>query len=215
MHNEFKKMLEQYKKEYPNLTGGHAWDVIESVKELFNDDNILDDNSDYDRYNKRSGKYRNDRNTNRGYSSIQSKHSKKMYTEEEFEKHEMKKKFWKVVKCIHEKLQGCHFNETFAKLQVKKMFHEKDNGEYREGEKFNIYDVEQIANRHRKHIGNENTIWDVYVALNAQYHDYDNLFKDWFHNHDERMEKIIESAICFWFDDDDCPEGKVWEYFKK
>lgn len=52
---------------------------------------------------------------------------------------------------------------------------------------------------------------DVYVAINSQYHDYVELFKSWFG--DNVDQKIIESAIIFWFKDVDCKaENKVVEY---
>lgn len=58
--------------------------------------------------------------------------------------------------------------------------------------------------------GNE----DVYVAINAQYHDYCELFKAWFGDNIDT--KIIESAINFWFKDDDYKGGcKIWKYFKE
>ena len=41
---------------------------------------------------------------------------------------------------------------------------------------------------------------DVYVAINAQYHDYCELFKSWFGDGVEQ--KIIESAVIFWFKED-------------
>jgi hypothetical protein len=55
---------------------------------------------------------------------------------------------------------------------------------------------------------------DVYVAINAQYHDYCELFKSWFNDGIEQ--KIIESAVVFWFKDDDYKDGfKLWNYFKE
>lgn len=43
------------------------------------------------------------------------------------------------------------------------------------------------------------TVWDVYVAINAQYHDYVRLYSEWFRNinKNELDNKIIESAITF------------------
>lgn len=54
----------------------------------------------------------------------------------------------------------------------------------------------------------------AYVAINAQYHDYCELFKSWFNDGIEQ--KIIESAVVFWFKDDDYKDGfKLWNYFKE
>lgn len=62
-------------------------------------------------------------------------------------------------------------------------------------------------------IDNEVTVWDVYVALNAQAHDYSALYHQWFSDNEVVKDKIIESAIVFWFKDEDHSKGKVWDYF--
>lgn len=57
---------------------------------------------------------------------------------------------------------------------------------------------------------------DVYVAINAQYHDYIRLYSEWFRNinKNELDNKIIESAITFYFKDEDSGSAKTWNYFK-
>lgn len=42
------------------------------------------------------------------------------------------------------------------------------------------------------------------------------LYKQWFPNLTEEQldEKIIHSAINFWFEDEDAGSGKAWNYFK-
>ena len=57
-----------------------------------------------------------------------------------------------------------------------------------------------------------NSIEEGYI--NSQYHDYVELFKSWFG--DNVDQKIIESAIIFWFKDVDCKSrNKVVSYFKE
>lgn len=51
----------------------------------------------------------------------------------------------------------------------------------------------------------------IYVAINAQYHDYAKLFEEWFGGNIDN--KVFESAITFWFKDVDFDGDKVWEYF--
>lgn len=55
---------------------------------------------------------------------------------------------------------------------------------------------------------------NINVAINAQYHDYCELFEKWFGkgNFDEM---VFESAIAFWFDDVDFGEDKLWKYFNE
>ena len=76
---------------------------------------------------------------------------------------------------------------------------------------------EAIYDKHVRNINREITYWDVYVAVNAQYHDYVRLYQDWFPNLTEEQldEKVIYSAINFWFKDEDAGTGKVWNYFKE
>lgn len=64
--------------------------------------------------------------------------------------------------------------------------------------------------------GKDVTMWDVYVALNAQYHDNINLYEKWFPNatNNEIEDKIVEATISNWFEDEDASSDKVWEYFK-
>ena len=52
------------------------------------------------------------------------------------------------------------------------------------------------------------------MAINSQYHDYAELFRSWFTDGIEQ--KVIESAIVFWFKDADSKsENKVVEYFRE
>lgn len=68
-----------------------------------------------------------------------------------------------------------------------------------------------IQETNREILPTSATVADVYVAINSQYHDYAELFKNWFGDGIEQ--KIVESAIVFWFKDADCKaENKVVEY---
>lgn len=50
----------------------------------------------------------------------------------------------------------------------------------------------------------------------AQYHDNIELYKEWFgeDNIENIKDKIIESAIVNWFEDEDAGIEKVWNYFR-
>lgn len=54
------------------------------------------------------------------------------------------------------------------------------------------------------------------TARNAQYHDNIELYKEWFgeDNIENIKDKIIESAIVNWFEDEDAGIEKVWNYFR-
>lgn len=97
------------------------------------------------------------------------------------------------------------------------LYHTKANGIVCRGEVFTVEDAKAIYDKHVRNINREITYWDVYVAVNAQYHDYVRLYQDWFPNLTEEQldEKVIYSAINFWFKDEDAGTGKVWNYFKE
>lgn len=106
-----------------------------------------------------------------------------------------------------------HFNDSYAKYVVSNMYH-FENGRKHVGEKFDISKAKEVCERYRGFIPQNVTHADVYVAINAQYHDYCELFKSWFNDGIEQ--KIIESAVVFWFKDDDYKDGfKLWNYFKE
>lgn len=84
----------------------------------------------------------------------------------------------------------------------------------RGGEKFDMHKAKEICERYRGILPTSATVADVYVAINSQYHDYAELFKNWFGDGIEQ--KIVESAIVFWFKDADSKsENKVVGYFRE
>lgn len=106
-----------------------------------------------------------------------------------------------------------HFDISNARYVVSEMHH-SDNGREHTGEKYSIEKAKEVKEKYRGIIPSDVTIADIYVAINAQYHDYCNLFKSWFGSNIDS--KIIESAIIFWFKDVDYKKGfKLMEYFKE
>lgn len=101
-------------------------------------------------------------------------------------------------------------NEYEAKEVVEQMYHVKDNKKYI-GEKYDINKAHEICERYKEVLPNDVEPCDVYVAINAQYHDYAKLFEEWFGGNIDN--KVFESAITFWFKDVDFDGDKVWEYF--
>lgn len=107
-------------------------------------------------------------------------------------------------------MSGEHFTESEAEYLVADMYH-TENGRKYSGEKFDMHKAKEICERYRGILPTSATVADVYVAINSQYHDYAELFKNWFGDGIEQ--KIVESAIVFWFKDADCKaENKVVEY---
>lgn len=105
-----------------------------------------------------------------------------------------------------------HFDESTAKYLVSQMYH-TSSGRKLIGEKYDMSKAKEVADRYRGIIPQSATYADVYVALNAQYHDYCELLRIWFGDNIDT--KVVESAINFWFKDDDYKSGgcKVYNYF--
>lgn len=61
-----------------------------------------------------------------------------------------------------------HFNDSYAKYTVSKMFHTEGDRKY-VGEKFDMLKAKEICERYRGIIPQSATHGDVYVAINAQY----------------------------------------------
>lgn len=105
---------------------------------------------------------------------------------------------------------GTTQNQYEAKEVVEQMYHVKDNKKY-VGEKYDMNKAHEICERYKEVLPNDVEPCDVYVAINAQYHDYAKLFEEWFGGNIDN--KVFESAITFWFKDVDFDGDKVWEYF--
>lgn len=106
-----------------------------------------------------------------------------------------------------------HFNESTAKYLVSQMYH-TSGGRKSVGEKYDMSKAKEVTERYRGIIPQSATVADVYIALNAQYHDYCELLKAWFGDNIDT--KVIESAVNFWFKDDDYKGGnKVYKYFRE
>ena len=104
-----------------------------------------------------------------------------------------------------------YISESSAKELVSKMYHVEGGRKYI-GEKFDMYKAKEICERYKGLIPSNISVCEIYVAINSQYHDYIELFKSWFT--DNLEQKVIESAIVFWFKDIDClKDHKVIKYF--
>lgn len=116
----------------------------------------------------------------------------------------------KLFKMLMSEEEG--FNDEEARYIVSQMYH-ISGGRKHSGEHYDMTKAKEICERYRSIIPSSNTHADVYIAINAQYHDYCELFKAWF---GENIDvKVFESAVNFWFKDDDyITENKVYKYFK-
>ena len=96
---------------------------------------------------------------------------------------------------------------------VNKMWH-TSNGNKEIGEYFSMEIAKDLHNRHSHKINKEVSHIDMYIAINEHYHNYSELFKTWFHSNVDY--KIVESALAWWFMDEDCViDSKINKIFIK
>lgn len=117
-------------------------------------------------------------------------------------------KYDEAMRDLHEVFCGPHYNEPFARKDVASMHHKNAKGEIIKGEHWNIEQVTTAAKG--LSVPSTATLWDVYVALNANWHDKEVKFAEWFGQDVEK--RIVEDAISFYFNDADAPDGKIWLY---
>jgi len=131
-----------------------------------------------------------------------------------FYQEEHPEEYHNMVKNLHEKIKGEHFDKDYAEYEVSKMHHTDTERKEVRGEVVSLLAATEVYNKYRNLLPNKTTIADLYVALNYHYHRYINLFEQWFG--DNALEKIIEASITSWFKDEDIPNGgKIWKHFKE
>ena len=131
---------------------------------------------------------------------------------EELEEHLPEKEYEELSKGIYESTQGKHFDECFAKNQIKKMYYE-EGGIKRYAPYWD--DTSAIYTINKRRLNDSYNRWDFEVAMNMIKSDYYPLLKQWFPNESDYTDKIIELTIN-WLNDEDNPFGdsKVWCYFR-
>lgn len=102
------------------------------------------------------------------------------------------------------------FDEYEAKEIVSEMYH-YDKERRHTGEHFDMKKAEEVFNRYKDHFVVKASPADVYIALNATYHDFCSVLKSWFGSNID--EKVVMLAITFWFKDDDYQGNKLMDYF--
>jgi hypothetical protein len=79
------------------------------------------------------------------------------------------KKYWWFIRKQQGLMSGGHYDEEFARYDVKQMWHIDKQGRRVEGEHWSMEQARQVMQENG--IGGKNTVEDVYVGLNAFWHD--------------------------------------------
>lgn len=115
-----------------------------------------------------------------------------------------------LAKDIYESTQGKHFDECFAKAQIKKMYYEENGIKH-----YAPYweDTSSIYQVNKRKLQNNYNRWDFDVTMNMIKSDYYPLLKRWFPDEQDLLNRIVELAIN-WLNDEDYEENKIWVYFR-
>lgn len=115
-------------------------------------------------------------------------------------------------------MQGPHYDEYFAKEQVRHMYYTDAKGVKHAAPYWTDEQVREVYAAYKSKLTEGYTFWDFYVALNMTKSDNCNLFRSWWPDADEAVltQKVAEATVN-WMDDEDNPlgEGRVWNYFNK
>lgn len=105
-----------------------------------------------------------------------------------------------------------HITDSEA-IDIVSRMHHSEGGRVLSGEKFTMSKARELKEKYKGMLPMSVTLGDIYVAINAQYHCYAELFKSWFG--EDINQKIVESAIVFWFKGDNFRIGnKVMKHLR-
>lgn len=116
----------------------------------------------------------------------------------------VKKQMWI---CMHEAMNGPHFDEETAFEAVEMMEHEDGST----GVKFQPQEAMKLAKENGINLRSEDfNEWDWFVALNMVYSDYCEMVEELMGQADPRVfVKFAKTWLC----DKDISEGKMWHYY--
>ena len=140
------------------------------------------------------------------------RHREYPWDEMEYRRHDWDAEYpmAKYMKGYRDSMPEDSFDEYEAKEIVSEMYH-FDGDRKDVGEHFDMHKAKEVFEKYKSHFVVKATPCDVYVAINAFYHDFSKLLKLWFGSNID--EKVILLAITFWFKDDDYQGNKLMDYF--
>lgn len=141
------------------------------------------------------------------------RHKDYNWEDEEYNRHDwdMEYKDFHRARDYRDSVSEGAFDEYEAKEIVSEMYHY--DGDHREtGEHFDMHKAKEVFEKYKNHFITKASPCDVYVAINAFYHDFSKVLKSWFGSNID--EKVILLAITFWFKDDDYQGNKLLDYFE-
>lgn len=119
---------------------------------------------------------------------------------------------------LYGEMAGGHYDEAFAKEDVKKMYYTDSDGQKKYAPYWTDEQVREVYNSVKAEVPKAYNFWDFYVALQMIKSDNCPLMRKWFPDATpEDMDKKFVDLTLNWLKDEDNPFGseKVWGYLNR
>ena len=119
---------------------------------------------------------------------------------------------------LYGEMAGGHYDEAFAKEDVKKMYYTDSDGQKKYAPYWTDEQVREVYNSVKADVPKAYNFWDFYVALQMIKSDNCPLMRKWFPDATpEDMNKKFVDLTLNWLKDEDNPFGseKVWGYLNR
>lgn len=119
---------------------------------------------------------------------------------------------------LYGEMAGGHYDEAFAKEDVKKMYYIDSDGQKKYAPYWTDEQVREVYNSVKAEVPKAYNFWDFYVALQMIKSDNCPLMRKWFPDATpEDMDKKFVDLTLNWLKDEDNPFGseKVWGYLNR
>ena len=119
---------------------------------------------------------------------------------------------------LYGEMAGGHYDESFAKEDVKKMYYTDTDGQKKYAPYWTDEQGREVYNSVKAEVPKAYNFWDFYVALQMIKSDNCPLMRKWFPDATpEDMDKKFVELTLNWLKDEDNPFGseKVWGYLNR
>lgn len=125
-------------------------------------------------------------------------------------------KYQEFMRKMHERLFGCHYDQTFAEWRISQMFYKDKQGTVHHSPHWTDEQHKVAYDACKAHIPSTYNRFDFAVALEMLYSDNICLFRKWWPEYTEPQleEKVVEATVNYLIDDDN-PDEKIWNRFEK
>lgn len=124
--------------------------------------------------------------------------------------------YWWFIKRQHERMFGCHYNESFGVWRIEQMHYKDKSGNIHHAPHWTKDQYKSAYESVKSKLPSSYNCWDFAVTLEMLHSDLICMYKAWWPEAtDAELDaKVVESAVNYLNDDDD-PDCKIWHRFEK